>query len=118
MDYQPTGQPLQSLTLTLKKEASFSPDRQGVRTFEALGGKNAAMNDFSGPYLAASAQAPAFLCIARLGAAGLHAGYLLAGTPQVIEQLLPNRTPQYTPAEVYAITKKANLGTCTLKRLR
>lgn len=116
MDYQLTDKATQSLTLTVKQEARFSPDSQGARTFEAEGATTAKMLDFPAPYLAAAIEQPFLFCIIPINA--VKTGYVLTGAPEEVWQLFPRETPEYTPAEVYAITKKANLGTCTLKRLR
>lgn len=123
LTYQQIGGAVQQLSFQVVKEARYSPDRQGVRNFEVASEgvtQGAIAASAQAHYLMASAQEPFLMCLVRRGVETVHQGYLLTGTRDDIALLLPQRKPNdnYTDAEVYAVAKKANLGSCTLKRLR
>ena len=122
MTYQIKDASPQRLQRTLVKEDSRSPDSKGVRSFVFAARPSPGESMAVWPqakYLAFALQEPHVLCIAPTNA--LTAGYVIAGPMDVWEAVIPPQPyPNYDPtdAEVYAAAKKANLGTCTFRRLR
>ena len=121
MSYRVTGEGARKQVLTLENEARNSPDDQGARIFEASGADGAVMVAFpAARYLVAGIQEPLVMCLTRRSAGSTSSGYVLTGTPEALQALLPQRAPndEYTDAEVYEVARTAGLGTCTLSRLR